>query len=381
MGDAMGKFERGLLSLACALTLALVPAAALADEAAAGNTLASGDSSSTATAVSAERDYYWFGQSLDASGVSVGSSLVAAGENIYVQGGAVGGSVRAAGRSVVVHEVAVTDNITAAGETVMVGSDTTCAGAYLAGKRVEFDGTASDLRVAAQDVVISGTVNGDVNVDAGTVTIERGAVVNGSLNVRAASEPVIDSGAKVESVNYTLSSEGGSTNTPAFDLTGIIYLVFVFCLIALALTWLFPVAVDGAVAMVRQRTVAHLVTGLVGMVAALPVALVLLLVAPLAGALVGVVLAVFLVAAPFAGASLVRPRLPGLEPLRRGSAGRCRRGGPRLDSLRAGRLHRGCLRLSAGLCAPEHLPGHACSHRATARGRDGRRPRSSFDST
>lgn len=129
--------------------------------------------------------------------------------------------------------------------------------------------------------------------------------------MRAASEPVIDSGAKVESINYTLSSEGGSTNAPAFDLTGIIYLVFVFCLIALALTWLFPVAVDGAAAMVRQRTVAHLVTGLVGMVAALPVTLVLLLVAPLAGALVGVVLAIFLVAAPFAGASLVRLAFPG----------------------------------------------------------------------
>ena len=308
----MKNLRTAVVAVACALALVIMPTAALGETVAAGNVLDAGESSSAATgAVTAQRDYCWFGQTFQANDVSVGSDLIAAGQSVSVRGGTIGGSVRAAGQNIDVTNVTVSDNITAAGETVMVGKGTTCAAAYLAGKQVEFDGTASDVRIAAQDVVIAGTVIGDVTIDAGSVTIGSGAVITGNLSVRAGSEPSIASDAKVESMDYVRTGSEVTESKPAFDFAGVAYLVFVFCLIALILTWIFPVAVDGAAAMVRQHPAAHLVTGLVGMVAAIPVALALLLVAPLAGAFVGVILAVFLVAAPFAGASATRVIVPG----------------------------------------------------------------------
>lgn len=114
--------------------------------------------------------------------------------------GAVGGSVRAGGGEVRI-AADVGRNITAAGDDVVLERDGHVRGnAYITGGSIRIDGTVDRLlRAAGGEVVISGTVSGDVHVEAKRLRVAPGAVIDGDLRYRLEEDGTVDiaSGARI----------------------------------------------------------------------------------------------------------------------------------------------------------------------------------------
>jgi cytoskeletal protein CcmA (bactofilin family) len=267
-----------------------------------------------------EHDLYWAGQSLTLGAATVKGDVIAAGQSLVLDGTSVGGNVRCASQTLSVRDVNAT-NITCAGQTLDIDGTTSANAAYLAGQDVTFSGTANSAMLAGKTVTVDGTVTGDVSISADTVTIGPDADIEGTLHVDATSEPTIPASAHVGSLDFNLtkSDSNEQASTVITGLFGLSLLHVLFgiasgCLVALLLTLLLPVAVDGSAACVRQRTAAMLVSGVVGVLVVVPAFVVLLILVatiPLAFALLLAFIALCLVAVPFSGASLARVCLPG----------------------------------------------------------------------
>jgi cytoskeletal protein CcmA (bactofilin family) len=115
---------------------------------------------------------------------AAGGDLLTAGRT-HVLAGATAGSVRAAG-SYVLLGTAVERNVTVAGRTVVVDRRSRIRGnAYLAGGTVRMEGQVGRLlRVMGGDVVLNGTVGGDVLVEARRLQLGPDAVIEGDLRYR-----------------------------------------------------------------------------------------------------------------------------------------------------------------------------------------------------
>lgn len=306
-----GKWQRFAITLACAcmFVCSLAPAA-LADTA--GNTISGAESTTSKDLGTIDGNLYWAGRTLDLGNGNVGGDIIAAGQGIDIDSATVGGNVRTASENVSITGTAVSGDMTSAGRDLKVGKGTTCAGAYLAGATIEFAGNAKALYAAAQTVTISGTVEGDVRIDAGNVMVTDGAVITGTLTVHSSTQPQVASGAKVGALDFqkTASDKAGEKTSSPFDVGALVYLAIVFAAIAVIMVWALRRAVDGAGEMVRTRPAPMLLTGFIAIVAVIPVIVILLLVAPLAGSVLCAYGMVFFAAAPFAGASVARLVLP-----------------------------------------------------------------------
>jgi cytoskeletal protein CcmA (bactofilin family) len=306
----LGRFA---IAIACAAVLVCTLApAAFADTA--GNTIASAEATTSKDLGTVGGNLYWVGRTLDLGSGNVGGDVIAAGQEIDANSATVGGNIRTASENAFITGTTVSGDITSAGRNLKVGEGTTCAGAYLAGATIEFAGTAKALAAAAQTVTISGTINGDVYVDAGSVLVTDSAVITGTLTVNSSNQPQVASGAKVGKLDFHQEASSDQVDEPAittFSVFGLFYFAIVFAIIAIVMAWALRRAVDGAGEMVRTRTAPMLVTGLIAIMVAIPVIGLLFLVAPLAGSVICAYGMVFFVAAPFAGASLARLIFPG----------------------------------------------------------------------
>ena len=160
-----------------------------------------------------DKDLYAAGRSVEIQAVVRGDA-VAAGERVVVSG-AVTEDVIAAGRSVDISgpvgddvrlaAESVTLSRDVAGHAVIVGSDVFVGSgasisdwAWIVGSRVDVAGTIGDeLKVAAGDFVLNGTVEGDVHVIGDDIEIRDGAVIGGDLHWRSDDEPEIADGAVI----------------------------------------------------------------------------------------------------------------------------------------------------------------------------------------
>ena len=309
-----------MLALTLLLSLCITtPALAFEGGDSAGNVFSDGASPLSEGAV-VEHDLYWFGESLTLDAADVRGDVIAAGRSLVLDGTAVTGNVRAVGQTLSLRGVKAI-NLTCAGQTLDVDETTMVNAAYLAGQDVTFSGTAATVCLAGQTVTIDGTITGDASVGAKTVVIGPNANIEGTLRVDAASEPAIPSTAKVGSLSFTQSTddsdratEGVTTGILGLGLAKLLFGIASGCLVALLLTLVLPVAVDGAAACVRKRTAPLLVSGVVGVLVIIPAfvaLLVLVATIPLAVALLLGFVALCLVAVPFSGASLARLCFPG----------------------------------------------------------------------
>jgi hypothetical protein len=123
--------------------------------------------------------------------------LVAAGGDVSV-GGSVGDNVYVAGGNVTL-DALVVGNARIAGGDISVGPATVIDGsAAMTGGRVEFDGGAKgNLQAAGAHVRINGTVDGDVQVGAGDLTIGPDTRVTGTLFYHGPEEPEVPAGAVI----------------------------------------------------------------------------------------------------------------------------------------------------------------------------------------
>ena len=276
-------------------------------------------------------DRLWTGETLELSDATVDNDLLAAGRTLNIEDCRLGGSVRAAGQTVRVSDTVAAESVTLAGETVSV-TDTQATAVCLAARVASFSGTCQELTVHASQVTIEGTVEGDAHVSADSVVVDKDARITGTLHVDGATEPMLEEGARVSSVDYTTTEEEDGTGPVEAAATGLGVLSFAGSIIgilgtiviALLAEWLFSRHTTAAAAMVRSRTVAHIASGVIGSLAA-PVALIVLCVLvvtlPVAGCVALTLVALALVSCGFAGASLARLAFPTLGRYRVALAG------------------------------------------------------------
>ena len=153
-----------------------------------------------------ECDLYWAGETLNASGLDVGSgtggSALLAGNTLNVASSSVQGSLRAAGQTINISSTSVGNNITVAGADIAISSDVSARGVYAAGSEVSVSGTNQGAAFAAGTVNLAGTYAGDVSVSAGTVNVSKATTVGGTLRVPSNANVVIEDGANVPNVSY-----------------------------------------------------------------------------------------------------------------------------------------------------------------------------------
>jgi hypothetical protein len=134
----------------------------------------------------------------------VRQDVIAAGGEIDLRG-LVGDDARLAGGNVRVH-AEIGDDLVAAGGRLQVGPKAVITGsAWLAGGEVYVAGRiGEELRVSGGRVIITGTVDGDVEVWADQVEVQSGAVITGKLHYQSPHPAVIADGARIEGeVTYT----------------------------------------------------------------------------------------------------------------------------------------------------------------------------------
>lgn len=314
-----------LFAIVAAIALAIaVPACAYADE----NTVKDdiefdGASGFSGSLPMMGNDYVWFGKDLALQGETVKNDFIAAGETIDFGKGTVAGDIRAAARTITIAETSVTENMSLAAETVTM-SDVKAQAIVATGATVTFSGSCTALTAYGNEVVINGTVDGDVVVGANHVELGPNAKIAGTLHVEASESPTVESGASVGDIDFTQSEktpseeEVGSAVAVFSSVFAVIFAIvgiLATLLIAICSEWLFSRHTEAAARMIKERTGATIGTGIVGMVVA-PIAIIvlcmLIITLPIAGALVLALLAMALVASGFAGASIFKLAFPNM---------------------------------------------------------------------
>lgn len=282
---------RTLVVVVLGLTSFVVATPSLAQEA--GDTVVIRDVS--------DKDLYAAGRSVDIQAVVKGD-VVAAGERVIVSG-AVTDDVIAAGRNVTVSGPVgddvrlVGDTVTlsrsVSGHAVIAGTDvfvesgsTISDWAWIAGARVNIAGdVGNELKVAAGELTLTGTVDGDAYVIGEKIRIEDGAVINGDLTWRGNEEPVISDGAVIRGDVIQGPPIEERADEPAFG-----FRVFIALTLLVAAGVLYTALrsdCEACVLRVQTRPGFSLLIGLV-VFATTPVVIMILLISGI-GALLGVV--------------------------------------------------------------------------------------------
>lgn len=302
--------------LILALVLSIAVSAQALEQDGAGNGLSD---EATIAGESIARDLYWAGQSMSLSNSEIAQSLICAGYDLTVSGTNVGGSVRAAGNMLNFQNMTVENNVTAIGNILSVDAGSRAAGVYLAGSTVTFNGACDTIGAMAGTVNLNGVVNGDAFISADKVLVGPNAVVKGVLTVQSSEQPVIPGTAQIAKMEYTAPAVSGEDVEAAAQAaagakllhkaTSRIYWVFAVALLAALFMLLIPDTLNGAACMLKNRTLAMLLTGLVTLLA-LPLLLLLLCLTfiglPVAGLIVLLAAIAMLFSVPFAGASAGR---------------------------------------------------------------------------
>lgn len=179
-----------ILVLGLALVLSFIisiPVFADSDVESAGNIFIFEDSISRD--FQSKGDVYAFGNSIGLNGTADGD-ILAFGNEITINSKEVKGSIRGAGRYLNIMANSVS-NITVAGQSIKILDGTVAKGVYIAGETINFLGTAEDLYVAGERVIINGTITGDVKVECSQLIIGQNAKIDGEINVKGEKEPEV----------------------------------------------------------------------------------------------------------------------------------------------------------------------------------------------
>jgi len=270
---------------------------------------------------------FFAGKTLAFEYVTFDEALVAAGQKIDVTDTQVNSSAFMAASQINLESFYTYGNLFAAAMNISLGKSVNVKSVYAAGKDISFNGYTDTLRVAAQKVVIGGTVFGDAKIYADEVQILDSAVIYGNLDVTAKEEPAIPSSAKISNLNFTQMKESDTqsvqeivnikkANTVAVKIRTAISLCISFALAALLLCWLKPIFVENSITMLKTNTVKVFVTGLAVFVAvpfASFIVFTTIIGIPVALVVFALFISIVLFATVFAGTALGRMLLPKLD--------------------------------------------------------------------
>lgn len=235
-----------------------------------------------------ERDVMAFASQVNVGGVSVGGDVVTAGQMVKIEGAHVTGDVRVAANDVLVSGAHVGGNITAAGSTLGFDENTSAAAVYAAGASINYEGAAGYAALAGGQVYFDGQVNGDVFIDAESVTIGEHAKVTGTITVKGA-QPNIAEGAQVDSVDVQLAGGSPSSNALVNAVATALVMLLTMAFTIAILLWIAPTRPKDSLYMLQARTGPMIATGLVALMV-VPVIVVALAITGV-GSLIAVVIA------------------------------------------------------------------------------------------
>lgn len=272
-------------------------------------------------------DFYWAGDTLQATGITVGAqgngSACVAGNELSFTDSTVNGSLRPAGQTITITKTAVTNNITAAGMTITTGSDVTAKGLYAAARTIKAGGTYLGVSLSGYEVTFSATVEGDVTINADTITITDDAVVTGTLTVPENANLTVAEGAQVGEVaklsaqelagesasGIALQTDWGSL-LPFGSVVWMLMVVFALAshsLLTALFSWIGRKPIERMAIMTRDRMGRSCLTGFIAFLV-MPIVLVVLSITlvglPIAALLTIIMVTTWLFAIPLAGAAL-----------------------------------------------------------------------------
>ncbi len=210
----------------------------------------------------------------------------------------VGDDLRAAARQVLLG-ADIRDHVVAAGQRIHLEPGVTIGSfAWLAGETIELSGDiGGELQAAGRVVIIAGSVGGDAIITAERVELRPGARIGGDLVWRSRTEPAIAEGAEVDGrvVGEPLPPR---REPPIWGIVAAAMVAFLSLLVAgLVLYLLLPRVAESVAATVRERPGLSALIGF-AILAATPLAILLLFVSAV-GMLLGLILlALYLVAIP-----------------------------------------------------------------------------------
>ena len=288
-----------------ALALTALPTASFAGTDTAGNVLAT-DNDVNPSGV--EGDLYWAGQALNLDDTSIDRDIIAAGDTLSIRDCTVGGAVRLAARTIDIAKTTVNGSVTVAGQHVVLNTGSTANCFYAMGETVALRGSTKSASLAGDTVTIDGTVDGDVEVWADKLVLGKNARITGTVNAHVSEDPERAAGAEVGALKIH-RTENEDTSTLNDVIGGIVAAALSTCFVALLLELVFPRATASAAGMLRQHPAPLWMSGLLGTVATVPAALLLIISIAglsLAGALMCAVVGIALVSAAFTGTAIVR---------------------------------------------------------------------------
>lgn len=222
-------------------------------------------------------DAYVAGGSITLDG-PVEADVVVAGGNITLNN-KIGGDVRAAGGTLNINSE-VGGDVVVAGGRIMLGERAKVAGdVIVAGGTVTIDApVAGKVWVGGGRVVINSALAGELRIrGAEEVRFGSKAVVNGSVRVQAAQEPVIAEGAQVSAIDFERSTghadKGAMAKAAVFG--GVLW-VLAYVLVAVIASWVAPRRIGHFVEDMKRGFWANVGIGLAGIVVIPIVAIVLL---------------------------------------------------------------------------------------------------------
>ena len=224
---------------------------------------------------------------------AVSGDVLAAGQTLLVDG-RVGDDVRAAGQSLRMLGI-VDGHLVAAGRDIEVADNARIEDwAWLAGSRIEVLGSVGDeLHVAAQTVIIDGTIKGDAQILAETLILRPNAYINGDLIWRGTSEPQISADATI--VGQLVRRPVESSDTAASRARNRSLAILGAAVVAVVIGLLFPGVGSGGERVVWTHPILALAVGLL-VVVVTPVISILALVTGIGYMLSFVLLALFVAA-------------------------------------------------------------------------------------
>lgn len=145
-------------------------------------------------------DIYAFAQDIYIENI-VDGDVISIGQDITVNSDIINGNIRLVGQSISIN-VNDTNNITVAGQTININNDTNCNKIYVASQDFRFQGQANDLYVKAQDIVIDGTINNNLDIECENVIISENAKLLGDINIKSPNKATVYGNHNLDNVHY-----------------------------------------------------------------------------------------------------------------------------------------------------------------------------------
>lgn len=299
-----------LLALALVACLLALPSTARAATDTAGNELETDATPSNGI----EGDLYWAGETLNFEDASVDRDVIAAGASLTLDSVNAGGAVRMAGQTINIARTTASGSITVAGQHISINEGTSAPAVYAAGQTINFLGSAKAASLAGETVTLDGKIDGDVHVYAKRLVIGSNARISGTVYAQVSEKPERSDDAKVGALKIDMTqSEDSTTGGVAGIIFDIVFSMVSGAFIALVIAFVLPRAVGGAADMTKSHPVAVWLTGFIGILGILPITLLVMLTVaglPIAGALIALLIAIGLIATPFAAAVVGQALLP-----------------------------------------------------------------------